>query len=210
MGFPGCSDSKERPGFDPWVRKIPWRRAWLPTPVFLPGEFQGQRSLVGYSPWGCKESEMTKWLTLSLFIPKIVRFFPSYLPGILYLGIIHSELIFVESVKSVSRVFFFFSFLRLSSCSSAICWRNCLCSIVFPLLLYQRSDYIYGDLFLGSPFCSTDLFVSSLTNATPSSLVYILKVGKVSPPALFFSFGIVGYSGSFASPYKLYFSFFNF
>ena len=110
MGFPGCSDSKERPGFDPWVRKIPWRRAWLPTPVFLPGEFQGQRSLVGYSPWGCKESEMTKWLTLSLFIPKIVRFFPSYLPGILYLGIIHSELIFVESVKSVSRVFFFFFF----------------------------------------------------------------------------------------------------
>ena len=39
---------------DPWVRKIPWRRAWLPTPVFLPGESHGQRSLEGYSPWGCK------------------------------------------------------------------------------------------------------------------------------------------------------------
>ena len=38
--------------FDPWVGKIPWRREWLPTPVFLPGEFHGQRSLVGYSPWG--------------------------------------------------------------------------------------------------------------------------------------------------------------
>ena len=36
-------------GFDPWVWKIPWRRAWLLTPVFLPGEFHGQRSLVGYS-----------------------------------------------------------------------------------------------------------------------------------------------------------------
>ena len=34
---------------DPWVRKIPWKREWLPTPVFLPGEFHGQRSLVGYS-----------------------------------------------------------------------------------------------------------------------------------------------------------------
>ena len=41
-----------RPGFDPWVRKIPWRREWLPTPVFLPGKSHGQRSLAGYSPWG--------------------------------------------------------------------------------------------------------------------------------------------------------------
>ena len=46
-----------RHGFHPWVGQIPWRREWLPTPVFLPGEFHGQRSLVGYSPWGRKESE---------------------------------------------------------------------------------------------------------------------------------------------------------
>ena len=38
--------------FDPWVRKIPWRREWLPTPVFLLGKFHAQRSSVGYSPWG--------------------------------------------------------------------------------------------------------------------------------------------------------------
>ena len=41
--------------FDPWVRKIPWRRAWQPTPAFLLGKSHGQRSLVGYSPWGLKE-----------------------------------------------------------------------------------------------------------------------------------------------------------
>ena len=81
LGFPGNSDGKEffqerrRPRFDPWVGKIPWRREWQPTPVFLPGEFhgerslagcssdsteqhclpgksRGQRNLVGYSPWG--------------------------------------------------------------------------------------------------------------------------------------------------------------
>ena len=51
-----------KPGFDPWVGKIPWRRGWLPTPVFLPGESHGQRSLVGYSPWGRKESDMTERL----------------------------------------------------------------------------------------------------------------------------------------------------
>ena len=48
---------------DPWFGKVPWRRKWQPTPVFLPGEFHGQRSLVGYSSWGCKESDTTKQLT---------------------------------------------------------------------------------------------------------------------------------------------------
>ena len=44
-----------RHGFDPWSRKIPWRRKWQPTLVFLPGKSRGQRSLVGYSEWGHKE-----------------------------------------------------------------------------------------------------------------------------------------------------------
>ena len=49
-------------GFDPWVGKIPWRRQGQPTPVFLPGESHGQRSLVGYSPRGRKESDTTERL----------------------------------------------------------------------------------------------------------------------------------------------------
>ena len=48
--------------FNPWVRKIPWRKKWQPTPVFLPGESHGLRSLWGYSPWGHKESNMTERL----------------------------------------------------------------------------------------------------------------------------------------------------
>jgi len=63
-GFPGGPDGKESAcdvgerslETDPWVEKIPWRREWLPTPVFLPGEFQGQRSLA----WSSKESDMTE------------------------------------------------------------------------------------------------------------------------------------------------------
>ena len=63
-GFLGGASGKEptcqcrrckRHRFNPWVRKIPWRRAWQAIPVFLPGESHGQRSLVGYSPWGHKE-----------------------------------------------------------------------------------------------------------------------------------------------------------
>ena len=53
-------------GLDPWVRKIPWRRAWQPTPVFLPGESYGQRSLAGSSPSGPKELDMTERLSLYL------------------------------------------------------------------------------------------------------------------------------------------------
>ena len=49
-----------RPGFNPWVRKIPWRRKWQSPPVLLPRKSHGQRSLVGYSPWGRKESDTTE------------------------------------------------------------------------------------------------------------------------------------------------------
>ena len=52
-----------RPRFNPWVGKIPWRRKWQPTPVFLPGKSHGQWSLGGYSPWGFKESDRTERLT---------------------------------------------------------------------------------------------------------------------------------------------------
>ena len=51
---------RKRHGFYPWVGKIPWRRKRQCTPVFLPGEFHGQRSLAGYIPWGHKESDTTE------------------------------------------------------------------------------------------------------------------------------------------------------
>ena len=66
LGFPGGTVGKEptcqcrRREFDLWVRKIPWRRKQQPTPVFLPGRFQGQRSLASYSPWGHRESDTTE------------------------------------------------------------------------------------------------------------------------------------------------------
>ena len=68
-GFPGGSVVKNPPanqcrrhGLDLCVRKIPWKRKWQPTPVFLPRKSRGQRSLASYSQWGCKESDMTEQL----------------------------------------------------------------------------------------------------------------------------------------------------
>ena len=71
-GFPGGSYGKKNLSVDAGdtgsilrVGKIPWRKEWLPTPAFLPGEFHKQINLVGYSPLGCKELDMTEKLTLS-------------------------------------------------------------------------------------------------------------------------------------------------
>ena len=75
--FSGGSDGKSvclrcrRPGFDPWVGKIPWRRECQPTPVLLPGKSHGWRKLVGYNPWGHKELDTTeRLLFLSSFLWK--------------------------------------------------------------------------------------------------------------------------------------------
>ena len=68
MGFPVALVVKNLPanagdtrdaGSIPGLGRFPWRRKWQPTPVFLPGEFHGQRILAAYSPWGCTESDMT-------------------------------------------------------------------------------------------------------------------------------------------------------
>ena len=89
--FPGCSDCKivclqsQRPGFSLWVGKIPRRRKWQPTPVFLPGKFHGRRNLMGYSPWVPKSwtqlSNFTFTLAFTFFPPAyssfpLLRYFP--------------------------------------------------------------------------------------------------------------------------------------
>ena len=91
-GFPGGAGGKEpacqrrrrkRHGFKPWLGKIPWRRAWQPTPEFLPGESHGQRSLVGHSPWSHKELAMTEvteqTCTLGVFLVLWAYFRPDNL-----------------------------------------------------------------------------------------------------------------------------------
>ena len=71
-GFPGDTAVKNpspnkgdlEAQFDPWVTKIPWRGKWQPTLIFLPGESYKQRVVVDYSPWGCKESDRSQWLSM--------------------------------------------------------------------------------------------------------------------------------------------------
>ena len=67
---PSCQG--RRLGFGPWVRKIPWRRAWQPTPVFLPGELLGPRSLAGYSPWG--RTQLSDWVCTHTYLSYLMLF----------------------------------------------------------------------------------------------------------------------------------------
>ena len=74
-----------RCGFNPWVGKIPWRRKWQPTPVFLPEKSHGQRSLASYSPWDLKESDMNEQLSTHICLCfefcSISSSYPQYFHG---------------------------------------------------------------------------------------------------------------------------------
>ena len=92
-----------RPGFHPWVRKMPWRRERTPTPVFWPREFHGL-----HSPWGRRESETTEWLSFSLSLSPTLQAdsLPSKPPGkpdLLFLTVSDC----VSSVQLLSRVWLF-------------------------------------------------------------------------------------------------------
>ena len=108
VGFLGGASSKKstwqcrRSRLDPWVRKIPRRRKWQPTPVFLPGKFYGQRSLVGYSPWGRKDLEWLKRLSMheewhrlaeQVLCPEQIPLIPLKIPFIQTLKWIFSSLL---------------------------------------------------------------------------------------------------------------------
>ena len=75
---PANAGDAGRREFNPWVRKIPWRRSWQPTPVFLPGESREQRGLVGYSPWGHKEMDMTEATEPAEIHKENISFFLSF------------------------------------------------------------------------------------------------------------------------------------
>ena len=103
--------------FDPWVGKIPWRRKWQPTPLFLPGESHGGRSLIGYSPRGSKESDMTSFsLSWSFQVFEELAFcFPQQLQHFIFPPVMQRVPIFPQAHHS------FLSFLLKNSHHSTGC-----------------------------------------------------------------------------------------
>ena len=135
-----CLQAQEarRLGFSPWVGKIPWRRAWQPTPVSLPGKPHGQGSLVGYNPWGCrrvrhnlatKQQQQSSYLDWSIR-PSIHGAFPPTLPfNYFCLLILHLVPLLNSSLICCSCSTHSFGILRLTFIST----KN---SDIFPSLVY--------------------------------------------------------------------------
>ena len=69
-----CLPAMQETGFDSWVGKIPWRRKWKSTPALLPGKSHGHRRLIGYNPWGRKESDMTEQLVFIFIYKETTQF----------------------------------------------------------------------------------------------------------------------------------------
>ena len=105
--------------FHPWVGKILWRRAWQPTPVFLPAESHGQRSMAGYGPWGCKESDTTEVTECTHTNNQGLASWqkPSRLECIRLLGEIQAQTCSAQTLELCDNILFFF-FLSLSRLQS--------------------------------------------------------------------------------------------
>ena len=135
-----------RYGFDPWVGKIPWRRAWQPTLVFLPGESHGQRSQAGYSPWGHKESDTTEQVSMHITcqcsIVYITRIFFTHSSVDGHLRFFH-VLATVNSAAVNTGVHVSFLKMRLTLASYWTYHASCKCGEL-QFLFYLKNIYLFG------------------------------------------------------------------
>ena len=122
-----------RPRFNPWVEKIPWRRERLPTPVFWPGEFHGL-----HSPWGCKESDTTERLSLSLHFHLAISFGFSVERFFYFLDCVFR----VISMKLWERPFILeapFSVISLMIHGATLYWKNLWKNLGYKVMKYFRT-----------------------------------------------------------------------
>ena len=142
----------KRHGFDPWIGKIPWRRKWQPTPVFLPGESQGQRNLEWYSPCGWKESDMTEH-TCSSYIHDIKGTVPYtlYIQIFLYIAIGAAFWVLLRDFeKHVSTSHFVTSKCCHASQKSFTIWNHLACSLIqLHIVCFSEFPWLYHVDFYG-------------------------------------------------------------
>ena len=123
-----------RPTFDAWIRKMPWRRKWQPTPVILPGKSHEQRSLVGRSPWGRKELHMVEWLYTLLWLIILIGYWilnQPCKPGINPIG------------NVIQFCIHCWEFLHLYSWKTLVCnllFLSCLSLILFEVILASQNE----------------------------------------------------------------------
>ena len=156
MGFPGGSDDKEStcnardPGSICELGRSPGRREWLPTPVFLTGEFHGQGSLVGYSLWGDKESDMTEGLkreSEKQYIELSCVSFLIYINNNILVYVLFCSQLSFPSLNILFRDVFHFLFYISFSHSNCIV-ESITCTLLFHDIFHYKviPNYITGKL----------------------------------------------------------------
>ena len=179
-----------RPGFDPWVGKIPWRRKWQPTPVLLPGKSHGQRSLVGYSPWGRRVGH--NWATpsppLGTYILDCLMFFHRSLILFIFQGFIFLFVfldIFCFYVFKFTNVLwcliswsyiFFISRILFFTSNSLICIFSCL---LFLLLVCTQFSIIHLNIW--------NIFIIAFLLFLFSNSIICVKFSSISTNWFLFS-----------------------
>ena len=141
-----CRGHRRR-GFNSWFGKVHWRRKWQPTPVFLPGESHGQRSLVGYSPWGNRVGH--NWAYMQPPLTKLCHSSCLHTLSIFYTSVIGSfnSVLQKRKLRVRTLILTFCKFMQLFSSTGRMKTLNCLppstCFIMHPHL-YISSGYRSG------------------------------------------------------------------
>ena len=132
-----------RPGFEPWVGQIPWRRKWQSTLVLLPGKPHGQRSLVGYSLWGRKESDMTERLHFHFWSEGLGRGSGKWCQPFGWLAHWHSRSLYEtgacmkqEEVKSLRTIQF--------KWNQSLCFENCIMYLIDTHVFFFCSSLTFS------------------------------------------------------------------
>ena len=155
-GFPGGASGKEpvcqcrrhkRHGFNSWVGKIPWRRVWQHTPIFLPGESYGQRSLASYSPQGSKESDKTETHTHT-HTQGLYKFFFIFFSIISYYKILHIGLGAIQQVLEkglfCKDCYYYESQSEVAQSCPTLCDRWTVAHQAPPSMGFSRQEYWSG------------------------------------------------------------------
>ena len=145
-----------RPGFNSWVGNILWRRKWQPTPVLLSGESHGWRSMVGYSPWGRKESDTTKRLHFTynvalcyLFVLSILCYFFHYMDLFKIFNFLLIEyFLCFHFISYCGELVIFLYFLMIASWFAACIFINSLSQSIYleSLTTYKNPIFLLHSL----------------------------------------------------------------
>ena len=172
--------AQRRPRFDSWVGKISWRKEWLPTPVFFPGEFHGQRKLVGYSPWGDKVSDLTERLKTHILQSTCLRC-NQQLSTVLWVpahssGISHMKQDTPNQAKCKKPFFFFLYTIPQALLCAHFSWKSTLFFLNLVSTFRHRIQLLTGKVLMSDSVFSIEYLDMNFLSESQSLYITFFKI----------------------------------